>query len=102
MPALVKSSVGSFAGTSEELRTILCPRSSKNFRNVALILFPGHFSCSASTQSSQSVSRIKSLSQTHSVPATQQARVGWGFRSVREVFGIFKKRKKLAIRNAVE
>src|SRR5690349_17207169 len=29
MPALVKSSVGSFAGTSEELRTILCPRAAK-------------------------------------------------------------------------
>src|SRR5271167_3045706 len=44
MPALVKSSVGSFAGTSEELRTTLWPRSSKNFRNVLRTLSPVHFS----------------------------------------------------------
>ena len=32
MPALVNSSVGSFAGTSEELRTTRCPRSAKKSR----------------------------------------------------------------------
>src|SRR5262245_57170239 len=33
MPALMKSKVGSSAGINEELLTIVCPRSSKNFRN---------------------------------------------------------------------
>src|SRR5512132_4019695 len=33
MPALVKSSVGSCAGSSDEEGTRRCPRSSKNFRN---------------------------------------------------------------------
>ena len=42
IPALVKSSVGSFVGTSEELRTTRWPRSSKNFRNVARTLLPVH------------------------------------------------------------
>jgi hypothetical protein len=35
MPALVKSSVGSFCGTSEELFTRLCPRSSKKRRKAS-------------------------------------------------------------------
>src|SRR5690348_7312298 len=33
MPALVNSSVGSFAGTSDDERTILWPRPSKKFKN---------------------------------------------------------------------
>src|SRR5579863_1090400 len=40
MPALVKSSVGSFVGTSEELRTTRWPRSSKNLKNVLRISLP--------------------------------------------------------------
>ena len=37
MPELVKSSVGSFAGTSGLDATTVWPRSSKNFRNLALM-----------------------------------------------------------------
>ena len=37
MPELVKSSVGSFAGTSGLEATTAWPRSSKNFRNSALM-----------------------------------------------------------------
>jgi len=37
MPALVKRSVGSFCGTSEELATRWCPRSSKKRRNDSRI-----------------------------------------------------------------
>ena len=40
IPALVKRSVGSLAGTSEELRTRRWPFSSKNFRNVSRISLP--------------------------------------------------------------
>jgi hypothetical protein len=40
IPALVNSSVGSFVGTSEELRTTRWPRSAKNFRNVLRISLP--------------------------------------------------------------
>src|SRR5580698_3848333 len=40
MPALVKSSVGSLCGTSEELRITRWPRSSKNFRNVRRTSLP--------------------------------------------------------------
>src|ERR1700719_3921769 len=40
MPALVKSSVGSFVGTSEELRTTRWPRSSKKRRNILRVSLP--------------------------------------------------------------
>ena len=40
IPALVNSSVGSFVGTSDELRTTRWPRSAKNFRNVLRISLP--------------------------------------------------------------
>src|SRR6202021_1191417 len=43
MPALVKRSVGSPWGTSEELRTRRWPLLSKNLRKVSRILFPLHF-----------------------------------------------------------
>ena len=40
MPALVNSSVGSLAGTSDELRTIRWPCPEKNCRNFSRISFP--------------------------------------------------------------
>src|ERR1700722_9538199 len=40
MPALVNSSVGSLAGTSEDECTRRCPFSSKNFRNISRIWLP--------------------------------------------------------------
>ena len=40
MPALVKSNVGSSAGTSEELRTTRWPRAAKYSRNFARMSFP--------------------------------------------------------------
>ena len=43
MPALVKSSVGSFVGTSEELRTTRWPRSSKKRRKVVADFVTGHY-----------------------------------------------------------
>src|SRR6185437_188641 len=42
MPALVKSSVGSLAGTSEELCTRRCCFDSKNFRKVSRMSAPFH------------------------------------------------------------
>src|SRR5690348_17279053 len=40
MPALVNSSVGSFAGTSDELGTMRCPRAEKKSRNRCRISWP--------------------------------------------------------------
>src|SRR5665213_580509 len=40
MPALVKSNVGSLAGTSDELRTIRWLLAAKKLRNVSRISFP--------------------------------------------------------------
>src|SRR5206468_559750 len=40
IPALVKSSVGSPCGTSDELRKRLCPLPSKKRRNISRISFP--------------------------------------------------------------
>src|ERR1700735_3421082 len=67
MPALVKTSVGSLCGTSEELRTTRWPRSSKNLRNVLRNSLPVQ-----SVRVKDALSEKEPLSQTKSGAATRR------------------------------